>query len=380
MKIVIAPDSFKGSLTAVEAAEAIAKGVLSVLPTAQIEKIPVADGGEGTMNSLVSSTQGHYKDVLVLDQLNREISAQYGILGDGKTAIIEMSVASGINLIKRSELNPLHTTSYGTGQLIRQAHDDGYRKFIICIGGSATNDCGTGMAQALGIKFFNKNNIEISDRMCGNLLNDVAYIDSSNIHPGIKESEILVASDVNNPLLGQLGCARIYSPQKGATPEIVERLENNMKLFIGIAENTYGISVRDIPGAGAAGGLGAGLMLFANAQLKPGIEIVLDASEFKNRIKNVDLVITGEGKIDDQTMFGKTISGTARYATKQKIPVIAFAGIIENIDKLKIPGISAFYSINTKEIPNDQSMANAYTLLQNKVEDVVREMNIGELN
>ena len=380
MKIVIAPDSFKGSLTAVEAAEAIAKGVLSVLPTAQIEKIPVADGGEGTMNSLVSSTQGHYKDVLVLDPLNREISAQYGILGDSKTAIIEMSVASGINLIKRSEFNPLHTTTYGTGQLIHQALDDGYRKLIICIGGSATNDCGTGMAQALGIKFFNKNNIEISDRMCGNLLNDVAYIDSSNIHPGIDESEILVASDVNNPLLGQLGCAHIYSPQKGATPEIVERLENNMKSFIGIAENTYGISVRDIPGAGAAGGLGAGLMLFANAQLKPGIEIVLDASEFKNRIKNVDLVITGEGKIDDQTMFGKTISGTARYATKQKIPVIAFAGIIENIDKLKIPGISAFYSINTKEIPNDQSMANAYTLLQNKVEDVVREMNIGELN
>ena len=200
MKIIIAPDSFKGSLTAMEAAEAIAKGVLSVMPTSQIEKTPVADGGEGTMDSLVSSTKGHYNAVLVSDPLSREISAIYGILGDNKTATIEMSVASGINLITRNELKPLHTTTYGTGQLIRQALDDGYRKFIICIGGSATNDCGSGMAQALGIKFFNKNNLEISDKMCGNLLNDVAHIDSANIYLGIEESEILVACDVNNPL------------------------------------------------------------------------------------------------------------------------------------------------------------------------------------
>ena len=373
MKIVIAPDSFKGSLTAVEAAEAIEKGVLSVMPTAQISKIPMADGGEGTMDSLVSSTKGYYKDVLVSDPLSREISAKYGILGDNNTAIIETSVASGINLLRKSELNPLHTTTYGTGQLIQQALDDGYRKFIICIGGSATNDCGTGMAQALGIKFLNSNNVEISDKMCGGLLNEVAFIDSYNIHRGIKESQILIASDVNNPLLGELGCASIYAPQKGAIPNIVEKLENSMKLFIDIAENSYNISVRDIAGAGAAGGLGAGLMLFTNALLKPGIEIVLDASDFKNCIKNVDLVITGEGKIDDQTMYGKTISGIARYATKQKIPIIAFAGIIEKIDKLKLPGISAFYSINTNNIPNDQSMANAYTLLQNRVESSIQK-------
>jgi len=373
MKIVIAPDSFKGSLTAVEAAEAIEKGVLSVMPTAQISKIPMADGGEGTMDSLVSSTKGYYKDVLVSDPLSREISAKYGILGDNNTAIIETSVASGINLLRKSELNPLHTTTYGTGQLIQQALDDGYRKFIICIGGSATNDCGTGMAQALGIKFLNSNNVEISDKMCGGLLNEVAFIDSYNIHRGIKESQILIASDVNNPLLGELGCASIYAPQKGAIPNIVEKLENSMKLFIDIAENSYNISVRDIAGAGAAGGLGAGLMLFTNALLKPGIEIVLDASDFKNCIKNVDLVITGEGKIDDQTMYGKTISGIARYATKQKIPIIAFAGIIEKIDKLKLLGISAFYSINTNNIPNDQSMANAYTLLQNRVESSIQK-------
>ena len=379
MKIVIAPDSFKGSLTAMEAAEAIAKGVLSVMPTSQIEKIPVADGGEGTMDSLVSSTNGRYKNVLVSDPLSREISAIYGILGDNKTATIEMSVASGINLITRNELKPLHTTTYGTGQLIRQALDDGYRKFIICIGGSATNDCGSGMAQALGIKFFNKNNLEISDKMCGNLLNDVAHIDSSNIYLGIKESEILVASDVNNPLLGELGCARVYASQKGATPEIVERLENNMKSFIDIAENNYNISVRDIPGAGAAGGLGAGLMLFTNAKLKSGVDIVLNVCDFENSIKDADLIITGEGKIDEQTMHGKTISGIARYANKQKIPVIAFAGVIENTDKLKLHGISAFYSINRNDIPGDQSMANASKLLQNKVEDVVRKMNIDKL-
>ena len=380
MKIIIAPDSFKGSLTAMEAAEAIAKGVLSVIPTSQIEKIPVADGGEGTMDSLVSSTKGHYSAVLVSDPLSREISAKYGILGDNKTAIIEMSVASGINLLRKSELNPLLATTYGTGQLFHQALDDGYRKFIICIGGSATNDCGAGMAQALGIKFLNSNNVAISDKMCGGLLNDVAHIDSSKIHPGIDESEILIASDVNNPLLGQFGCAHIYAPQKGASSEIVERLENNMKSFINKAENSYNISVRDIPGAGAAGGLGAGLMLFTDAQLKPGIKIVLDACDFKNRIKNADLIITGEGKIDDQTMYGKTISGIARYATKQKIPVIAFAGIIENFNILKLPGISAFYSINTNDIPIDQSIINASTLLQNKVEDVIRLMNIGGLN
>lgn len=373
MKIVIAPDSFKGSMTAWEATKAIARGVLSVFPNAQIEEIPVADGGEGTMDSLILSTQGQFVDTLALDPLGREIRTRYGILGNGNTAVIEMSVVSGLTLLKKNELNPLLTTTYGTGQLIQQAFENEFRNFIICIGGSATNDCGTGMAQALGLKFFNKNNIEISEKMCGDLLYDVMFIDSSNIHAGIKQSQILVASDVNNPLLGKYGCTRIFAPQKGATPEIVEKLENNMKSFINIAENSYNIAVRDIPGAGAAGGLGAGLMLFLRAELKPGIDIVLKACDFQNRIKNADLIITGEGKIDDQTMHGKTLSGIAKYANLQKIPIIAFAGSVEMHESHKELGISKFYSISSNDITIEESIANASSLLQYKVENVIRK-------
>lgn len=376
MKIVIAPDSFKGSLTALDATIAIAKGVISILPNVIIEEIPVADGGEGTIESLVFSTRGQLVEVSVLDPLNREISTQYGILGDEKTAVIEMSAASGIILLKKNELNPLFTSTYGTGQLIQQALDDGYRKFIICIGGSATNDCGTGMAQALGIKFLNSNHMEIPGKMCGDLLKKVAFIDSSNIHPAIKESNFLVACDVNNPLLGINGCAKTYAPQKGATPKMVEILEKNMTSFINISEDIYGKSVRNVKGSGAAGGLGAGLMLFINAQLKSGVDIVLNACDFKNRIKNADLIITGEGKIDNQTMHGKTISGVARYANQQKIPIIAFAGVIESVDKLKRLGISDFYSISPNDMLIDKSMAKASTLLQNKVEDVIKAFGI----
>jgi glycerate kinase len=374
MKIVIAPDSFKGSMTAWEATQAIARGVLSVLPNTQIEEIPVADGGEGTMDSLVFSTQGHFFKTSALDPLGREVRVKYGILGDGNTAVIEMSAVSGLTLLKKNELNPLLTTTYGTGQLIHQALEDGFKNFIICIGGSATNDCGTGMAQALGIKFLNSNILEIPGKMCGGLLKKVAFIDSSNIHPAIKESIFLVACDVNNPLLGINGCAKAYAPQKGATPKMVEILESNMTSFIDITENIYDKSVRKVNGSGAAGGLGAGLMLFINAQLKSGVDIVLNACDFKNRIKNANLIITGEGKIDDQTMHGKTISGVARYANKQKIPIIAFAGVIENVDKLKRLGISDFYSICSNDMLIDQSMAKASTLLQNKVEDVIRAL------
>jgi len=373
MKIVIAPDSFKGSLSAREAAAAIGKGVRSILPNAEIVEIPAADGGEGTMDSLVFSTNGQFVETSASDPLDREISAKYGILGDGNTAVIEMSTVSGLTLLTNNDLNPLITTTYGTGQLIQHALNDGFRKFIICIGGSATNDCGTGMAQALGIKFINKNNIEISKMMNGNLLNEVAFIDSLNIHPSIKDSQFLVASDVNNPLLGLYGCAITYAPQKGATPEMVEILEMNMESFINIAEEKYNKSVRNIEGSGAAGGLGAGLILFLKAQIKSGIDIVLDACDFQNHIKNADLIITGEGKIDNQTIHGKTIAGVAQNARRQNIPTIAFAGGIEDNDSLKCLGISDYYSISSKDISAEESIKNASTLLRNKVESVFRK-------
>lgn len=373
MKIVIAPDSFKGSLTASEATIAMKNGVLSVLRNADIVDIPVSDGGEGTMDSLVFSTNGHFKNVEVQDPLGREIKARYGILGVGHTAVIEMSTASGLTLLKKKELNPLLTTTYGTGELIQQALYDSFRYLIICIGGSATNDCGSGMAQALGVLFQDKYGNEIQEKMCGDLIGNVTNIDLSNLHPAIQECKIIVASDVSNPLLGEEGCAMVYSPQKGATPEIVEKLEANMTSFINVAENATNISVREIPGAGAAGGLGAGLMLFLGGKLQSGIDIVLKTCDFQKRIKNADLIITGEGKIDNQTIHGKTISGIARHAKLQKIPVIAFAGVVENVDNLKNLGISNIFSISSNNLPIEKSIANASTLLQNKVESVIRK-------
>jgi glycerate kinase len=229
------------------------------------------------------------------------------------------------------------------------------------------------MAQALGVLFQDKYGNEIQEKMCGDLIGNVTYIDLSNLHPAIQECKIIVASDVSNPLLGEEGCAMVYSPQKGATFDIVKKLEKNMESFINVAENTTSISVRDIPGSGAAGGLGAGLMLFLKAELKSGIDIVLKACDFQKRIKNADLIITGEGKIDDQTIHGKTISGIARHAKLQKIPIIAFAGVVENVDNLKNLGISNLYSISSNKILIAKSIANASTLLQNKVESVIRK-------
>ena len=373
MKIIIAPDSFKGSLTAQEAAKAIKKGVNCILPNADIIEIPLADGGDGTMEILVLSTNGQIKETEAIDPLCRSIVAPYGILGDGQTAVIEMAAISGLKLLKRDELNPLVTTTFGTGQLIKKALDDGFRKLIVCLGGSATNDCGSGMAQALGVKFLNDYGTEIKDIMNGGLLGQVASIKLSNIHPSIKKCEITIASDVDNPLLGNNGCARIFSPQKGATPKMVEKLETNVASFINVAEHTTNISVRNIPGAGAAGGLAAGLMMFLNAKLKSGIDIVLNACNFQERIKNADLILTGEGKIDNQTVHGKTISGIIRKAKLHKIPIIAFAGIVEKSDNLIKMGITNIHSIRPKNVPVDQSISNAATLLTNTVKRVMQK-------
>jgi len=373
MKIIIAPDSFKGSLTAKEATNAIKKGVTNILPDAQIEEIPLADGGDGTMEVLVLSTNGQIKKTKALDPLCREIIAPYGILGDGKTAIIEMAAISGLKLLKNGELNPLMTTTFGTGQLIKKALDDGFRRLIICVGGSATNDCGSGMAQAIGVKFLNKYGTEIKQKMCGDLLGHVTSIQLSNLPTCINECEIIVASDVDNPLLGKKGCASIYSPQKGATNDMVEQLEINMTSFINISENATKLSVRDIPGAGAAGGLGAGLMMFLKAELKSGIDIVLDACDFRERIRNADLILTGEGKIDSQTVYGKTIFGVVREAELQKVPIIAFVGIAERSGNLDKMGISNIYSICPNNVPIEQSMKHASTFLKNTVERVMQK-------
>jgi glycerate 2-kinase len=371
LKIIIAPDSFKGSLTSQEAASAIERGVRIAFPNAEIDIIPIADGGEGTINTLVSSTKGIVKETEAVDPFGRIIKGRYGILGNGRTAVIEMAAVSGLLLLKENERNPLRTTTYGTGQLIRHALDSGYCEFIIGIGGSSTNDCGTGMAQALGIRFFRKDKTEITEKMCGELLGDVASIEISGMHAAVQKSQIVVACDVKNPLLGKKGCTLKYSPQKGATPEIVDRLENNMKSFIDIVEEITGIQVRDIPGAGAAGGLGAGLMLFLGAKLQSGIDIIMDACNFSERIKDADIILTGEGKIDKQTTFGKTISGIAQRAKSAKIPVIAFGGIVENAEDLYNLGVNYIYPICDRSISAEQSMIQASDLLENTATGVM---------
>jgi glycerate kinase len=332
----------------------------------------MADGGEGTLQALVASTHGQFIKTGAIDPIGRAITGQYGVLGDGKTIIIEMAEVSGLLLLKKAERNPLNTTTYGTGLLIRHALDLGYRNFIIGVGGSATNDGGAGMAQALGVKFFRKDKTEISEKLCGKLLGDVAAIDVSELHAVIGQSQIVVACDVRNPLLGEHGCAKMYSPQKGAIPAMVKQLEKNMTMFMNVAEKSTGLSVQDIPGAGAAGGLAAGLKLFLGAEFQSGVDIVLNACGFSEKIKNADMILTGEGKIDSQTAFGKTIAGIALRAKPLNIPVIAFAGILENAGDLADIGVTRCYSIQTEHIAVEQSMKNAAVLLHHKVEHVIR--------
>lgn len=377
MKIVIAPDSFKGSLSAIEVCETIEIGVKKVLPAANIVKIPMADGGEGTVEALVSSTHGHIEWEKVHGPLGGKVKAHYGILGDAKTAIIEMASASGLPLVSPGKRNPLYTTTYGTGELILAALEKGCRDFIIGIGGSATNDCGAGLAQALGVEFYDKSGDKIDDFMNGHWLGKTGSIDFSGLLPVVKESRFTVACDVENPLLGPDGCAFVYAPQKGAAEEIVKELEANMADFADILEKTIGRKVRDIRGAGAAGGLGAGLMAFVNGKLEKGINIVLNASNFAERIKGASLILTGEGKIDYQTAFGKTLSGIAREAKKQGIPVIAIAGIVaDNIDNLYDIGITSCFSICDQPMDKETSMKKVRDLLPLISERIVRTVLI----
>ncbi|MBN1398432.1 MAG: glycerate kinase [Bacteroidetes bacterium] len=354
-------------MTSIEAADAIRCGVRSVFPHAEVDIIPAADGGEGTIDTLLYSMEGYIEEIETIDPLGRIIKGRYAVIEESKTAVVETAAASGILLLKPEERNPLVTTTFGTGQIIFKALESGYRKFIIGVGGTSTNDCGTGIAQALGVRFYREDKSEIKEKMCGGLLKEISSMDISGIHPAVQESQITVACDVKNILLGEEGCSLMFSPQKGATSEMACQLEENMKSFIGIAEKLVNRKVRDIPGAGAAGGSGAGLALFLNAELKSGIDIIMDACNFSKRIKNADLILTGEGKIDNQTAYGKVIAGIARRAKSEGIPVIAFAGILENADNLKELGIADYYQINSSPAPDKKFMMRASEFLQETV-------------
>lgn len=328
MKIVIAPDSFKESMTAKEACLAIEKGFKSVLKNVEVIKVPMADGGEGTMNALIESSNGIVYETLVTGPLGNEIVSEFGILGDGKTAIIEMAKASGLELVPRKQRNPMITTSFGTGELIKAALDKGVSTVIIGIGGSATNDGGSGMVQALGGKLLDENRKEIS--FGGGELEKIRKIDLSNLDKRISTTNFIVACDVKNPLTGDEGAANIFGRQKGATEEMIVLLDKNLKYFARIIKEELGVDIERIEGSGAAGGLGGGLMAFLSAKLKRGIDIIIKYSKLEEKIKNADLIITGEGSIDGQTMFGKAPYGVAQVAKKYGIPIIALVGSIND--------------------------------------------------
>ncbi len=360
MKIIIAPDSFKESLSAAEVAEAIESGFKEIFSEADYFKLPIADGGEGTVDALVAATGGRLVEAEVTAPLGNRITARYGVCGDGRTAVIEMAAASGLMLVPLEQRDPLLTTSYGTGELIRHALDGGYRHFIIGIGGSATNDAGAGMLQALGVQFLDCDGKELGSG--GAVLEMLERIDISGLDPRIAESCIEVACDVTNPLTGDNGASAVFGPQKGATAEMVERLDICLARFATVVRRDLGQDISDSPGAGAAGGMGAALLAFLGAKLKPGVTIVLDAIGFEAQVKDADLVITGEGRIDGQTVNGKAPAGVAGVAARYNVPVIAFAGSLgEGVENLKQCGISALFSVVTGPCTLAQALDAAKT-------------------
>ena len=376
MKIVVAPDSFKGSVTALQAAHAIEKGLHRVFPDAEIDKVPMADGGEGTVQSLVDATGGEMRTKRVLGPLGNEVDAEFGILADGETAVIEMASASGLTLVPSDKRNPLHTTTYGTGQLIHEAIDAGCRRLIIGIGGSATNDGGAGMAEALGVKFLNADG-NLIERGGGGL-RELSAIDIAGLHPKIAETETVVACDVNNPLTGPEGASHVYGPQKGATPEMVKTLDACLEHYDKVLSRTLGQSYDKIPGAGAAGGLGAGLMAFLNAQLRLGVDIMIDAVNLKERMKGASLVFTGEGQLDFQTVFGKTPVGVAKVAKADNIPVIAIVGGIgEGAAAVYDVGIDAMLGIAQAPMSLEDAVEDALQLIADTAEQAARLIAIG---
>ena len=341
---VLAPDSFKGSMTAKEVCEAMERGLRKAYPTANYIHVPMADGGEGTVQSLVDATGGQIHSKEVMGPLGQQVTASYGILGDGITGVIEMASASGIQYVTKETENPLIATTYGTGELILECLNKGINKIIIGIGGSATNDGGTGMAEALGAKFLDSEGSALPRG--GGSLNKLAAIDISSLDTRLQQADIIVACDVSNPLCGETGASRVFGPQKGATPEMVKQLDTSLAHYAEVVKQQLHKDVRDVPGAGAAGGLGAGLLIFTQAVLKKGIDIVIEHNGLSEKLKDADLVFTGEGGIDFQTKFGKVPYGVAKTAKEGGKKVIAVAGRVgEGIDTLYEEGIDAVFGI-----------------------------------
>jgi glycerate kinase len=371
MKIAIAPNAFKGSLTAAQAAAGIERGIKKALPGISTVKIPMADGGDGTLEAIVSATHGRRVKCRVCDPLGRKIQSSIGLTGNGRTAVIEMALASGLALLKPNERNPLLTTSRGTGELIRAALDLKVKEIVIGIGGSATNDGGTGMARALGIKFFDSRNRELADY--GGALTRLSRIDVTGLDARLKRTAISVACDVDNPLFGPRGAARVFGPQKGATPAMVKQLDAGLKRLASVVQRDLGVRVAKLPGAGAAGGQGAGLVAFLGAQMQSGAETVIRAIGLESQLAGCDLVITGEGRLDGQTAFGKAPAGVARVARKLGIPAIAICGCVgADAGKVRATGIEAFFSALEEPVAEEELPRRAPGMLERCAEQVGR--------
>jgi len=373
--IALAPDSFKESMTAKEVCEAMERGIKKANSNISCIHVPMADGGEGTMQSLVDATNGKVYSLKVVGPLGNEVEAEYGILGDGEIGILEMASASGIQLVHPEKRNPLLTTTYGTGQLIKACLDHGVKKLLIGIGGSATNDGGAGVIQALGGKLLDKQGNELA--FGGGELGKLSTINLSDFDTRLKDVFVEVACDVSNPLCGERGASNVYGPQKGATKEMIAVLDDNLRHYADIIKKQFVKDVLHVPGAGAAGGLGAGLMAFLNGNLKKGIEMVIEYAGLEEKVKDADMVWTGEGSIDFQTQYGKTPLGVATVAKKYNKPVIALAGRVgDGIEVLYEDGIDSIFGITKGATSLEEALAKGQENIEKTSENIVRLMNL----
>lgn len=376
MKILVAVDSFKGSLGSREAGEIIKDGILDIIDDADVLVSPIADGGEGTVEALVDGLKGQYIDVKVKGPLDEEVMARYGIIKD--VVVMEMASSSGLTLVPEEKRNPLNTTTYGLGDMIKDALDKGYRNFIIGLGGSSTSDIGLGMLNSLGFRFLDKNKKELG--IFGKDLKNIKYIDDSLVDERIYKSKFKIACDVDNPLYGENGAAAIYGPQKGADKEIINTLDEYAINFSKIVTEKYKTNYENISGVGAAGGLGYAFMSFLNGELSPGIDIIIDFLKLDEKMKDIDLAITGEGEINYQTMMGKAPSGVAKVAKKYNIPVIGIAGALgKDVELINDKGIDAFFSITPKPISLEKAMDREFAK-ENLKRTISQIMRVYKLN
>ena len=379
LKFIIASDSFKESLSAKAACQAMAEGIKRVFPDAEVVQVPMADGGEGTVDAILSCIPGEKVEKEVTGPDGRKLLASYGLINDGECAVIETAAASGLALLAKKDRDPMTATTFGTGELVLDALKRGVRKIIVGLGGSATNDGGAGLAQALGVKFLSKNGQELP--FGGGSLGQLARIDTSGLAPRLKEAEIILASDVTNHLTGPNGASAVFGPQKGADKEMVQKLDASLHHYADVIKEEIGKDVEKLPGSGAAGGLGAGFLAFSNCQMKAGAQIVIEESHLAEKMADVDYAFTGEGGIDFQTKFGKTPYAVAQVAKKIGIPVFALAGQVgDGIDSLYEAGFTGIFGILPGVCSLPEALAGGEENLARTSENVARVIKAARAN